>query len=122
LNLSSFRYKMVIAVRTDLRMGRGKIAAQVAHAAISAFEKTRKKHRGWAEAWLSEGQSKIVVKVGSEKDLFRLKDEALNYDLPTALIQDKGLTQVPPNTTTCIGIGPGPAAFIDKFTRDLKLL
>jgi len=113
---------MVIAVRTDLRMGRGKIAAQVAHAAVSALEEARKKHRDWAETWLSEGQSKIVVKVRSEKDLSRLKDEALNYDLPTVLIQDRGLTQVPPITATCVGIGPGPAALIDKFTRDLKLL
>ena len=122
MSLSSFRYKMVVAVRTDLRMGRGKIAAQVAHAAVSALEEARKEHRDWAEAWLSEGQSKIVVKVRSEKDLFRLKDEALNHDLPTVLIQDRGLTQVPPNTATCVGIGPGPAALIDKFTRDLKLL
>lgn len=118
----NFRYKMVIAVRTDLHMGRGKIAAQVAHAAISALEETRRRHHDWAETWLNEGQSKIVVKVKSEEDLLRLKEEALRNGLSIALIQDRGLTQVPPNTTTCLGIGPGPADTLDKFTRDLKLL
>jgi len=122
LNHSNFRYKMVVAVRTDLRMGKGKMAGQVAHAAISTFEEARSKHRDWAEAWLSEGQSKIVVKVRSEKDLFMLRDEALDLDLPTALVQDRGLTQLPPNTTTCVGIGPGPAELIDRVTRGLKLL
>jgi len=113
---------MVVAVRTDLRMGKGKTAVQVAHAAISAFEDAGSKHQDWAEAWLNEGQSKIVVRVRSEKDLFTIRDEALDLDLPTALVQDKGLTQLPPNTTTCVGIGPGPAELIDRITRDLKLL
>jgi len=122
LNRSNFRYKMVVAVRTDLRMGKGKTAAQVAHAAISTFEEARRKHQDWAEAWLNEGQSKIVVRVRSEKDLFTIRDEALDLDLPTASVQDKGLTQLPPNTATCVGIGPGPAELIDRITRDLRLL
>lgn len=122
LSLGEFKYKMVIAVRTDLQMGRGKIAVQVAHAAVSALEEARKEHRDWAEAWLNEGQCKIAVRVRSETDLLRLREEALSLSFPTVLIHDKGLTQVPPNAVTCIGIGPCPAEFVDKLTRHLKLL
>ena len=45
-----FEFKQVIAVRRDLDMGKGKIAVQVAHAAVSAAEEARKKSSGW---WLS---------------------------------------------------------------------
>ncbi len=121
LSPSEFRYKMVIAVRTDLRMGRGKTAAQVAHAAVSALEEARKEHRDWVEAWLSEGQCKIAVKVHSEKELQELKEQAVSLCLPSVLICDRGLTQVPANTTTCIGIGPCPAELVDRLTRQLKL-
>ncbi len=113
---------MVIAIRIDLEMGRGKIAVQVAHAAVSALEEARKEHSGWVEAWLNEGQCKIAVKVRSEKDLLELKEQAVSLGLPFVLIHNKGLTQVLPNTTTCIGIGPCPTEFVDRLTRQLKLL
>lgn len=122
LSLGEFRYKMVIAVRTDLGMGRGKTAVQVAHAAVSALEEARKEHRHWVEAWLNEGQCKIAVKVHSEKDLLKLKEQAVSLDLPSVLIHDRGLTQIPPNTTTCIGIGPCPTEFVDRLTQQLRLL
>jgi PTH2 family peptidyl-tRNA hydrolase len=122
LNLNEFGYKQVIAVRTDLEMGRGKIAVQVAHAAVSAFENVRKKHHEWANAWLAEGQCKIAVKVKSEKDLVTLEETALELGISAVVIRDRGLTQLPPDTATCIGIGPGPTELVDRITRDLKLL
>ena len=45
--------KQVIAARTDLGMGRGKLAAQVAHASLSAYEDTDRKTR---TAWKGSGQ------------------------------------------------------------------
>ncbi len=122
LSPNEFEYKQVVAVRTDLEMGRGKIAVQVAHAAVSAFENVRKKHREWADAWLMEGQCKITVKVKSEKDLVTLEETALDMGISAVIIRDRGLTQLPPDTATCIGIGPGPAELVDRITRDLKLL
>ena len=41
---------------------------------------------------------------------------------PPSALKDMGLTQIPPGTITCIGIGPGPTELIDKVTRHLKLL
>ena len=111
-----------MAVRTDLEMGRGKIAVQVAHASVAALEEGRKKQRGWVEAWLAEGQCKVTVRVSSENDLLNLEDQASKLGIPRAIIRDRGLTQLPPDTATCIGMGPAPANLLDKITRSLKLL
>jgi PTH2 family peptidyl-tRNA hydrolase len=120
--MSEFKYKQVIVIRTDLRMGKGKIAAQASHAAVSGVEEARKRHRAWLNDWLDEGQRKVVVKVNDEADLLQLKEQAAKMRLPCALIYDRGLTQLPPNTLTCISIGPAPNDQVDKITGKLPLL
>jgi len=120
--MSEFRYKQVIAMRTDLGMSKGKIAAQAGHAAVSAAEKTRKRYSSWWKAWLEEGQCKIAVKVDSEQELLELERQAKELGLPCALIHDRGLTELPPNTLTCVGIGPAPSEKVDKITGKLALL
>lgn len=114
--------KQVIVVRRDLRMGAGKTAVQVAHAALLGAEKAKSRHRRWFEAWFEEGQAKIAVKVRSLEELMSLKRKAATLGLPVAQVNDSGLTQLPPGTTTCIAIGPAPAELVDKVTKDLKLL
>ena len=120
--MSEFRYKQVIVFRSDLRLSKGKIAVQAGHAAISAAEEARKRHKEWWEAWMKEGQCKIAVKVRSEKELLELEKQAKDLALPCALIIDRGLTEVPPGTVTCLGIGPAPAEKIDKITGMLPLV
>jgi len=120
--MSDFKYKLVIVVRNDLEMSKGKTATQAGHAAVSAAEEARKHYSKWWSAWLREGQCKIVVKVNSEKELCRLKDEAVEAGLPHALIEDRGLTEIPPGTVTCLGIGPAPADKMDRITGKLSLL
>lgn len=115
-------FKQVIVVRHDLGMGTGKIAAQVAHAAVMGVEKTKKHKRAWFDAWFESGQPKVVVKVLGIEKLMEVRQLAEDLRLPVVQVQDSGLTQIPPGTTTCIGIGPAPAALIDKVTSDLKLL
>jgi len=115
--------KQVIVVRSDLKMGKGKVAAQVAHAALDAAEAARHKHPDWYDSWREQGQAKVVVKSdGGEEALIDLQKQARSLGLPTSLIQDRGLTQVEPGTMTCLGIGPGPSGEIDKVTGKLKLL
>ena len=118
----TFRYKQVIVMRTDLKMSRGKIAAQAGHAAVSAAEEARKKCSGWWKAWIAEGQCKIAVSAESEQELLELKEKAKKTKLPTALIVDRGLTELPPETITCLGIGPAPFIQIDAITGQLPLL
>ena len=43
-------------------------------------------------------------------------------DIPTALIQDAGLTCVPPGTITVLGMGPADSAALDKIVGQLKLM
>jgi len=119
---SEFTYKLAVAVRRDLGMGKGKIAVQVSHAAVTAAEETRKRRPEWWKQWFEEGQRKIVVKVNSESDLDHLKKDAEALGLMATIIHDSGLTQVDPGTPTCVGIGPAPAELVDKITGELPLL
>lgn len=115
-------YKQVIVVRADLKMGKGKTCAQVAHASLSSAEKAMKFEKEWYEAWRREGQKKIVVKVQSEREIFELYEAAKGRGLPCYIVNDAGLTELPPGTTTTLGIGPSPDELVDKLTGDLKLL
>ena len=117
-----FKYKQVIVVRIDLRMSCGKIAAQAAHASLMASEVAKEKKPEWWDQWWEEGQKKVILRVDSEMELLELFKEAEELDLPVAMVVDKGLTEVPPNTRTAIGIGPAPEEIIDRVTGKLKLL
>lgn len=103
-------------------MGKGKVAVQVAHAAVSASEEARKRFTEWWHAWLNEGQCKVAVRVGSEEEIFQLERKSRELRLPFALITDRGLTQIEPGTVTCLGIGPAPSSLIDTITGGLDLL
>lgn len=120
--MSEFRYKQVIVFRSDLRLSKGKAATQAGHASVSAAEEARKYHKAWWGAWMSEGQCKIAVKVKSEKELLELEKQAKELALPNALIIDRGLTEIPPGTVTCLGIGPAPAEKVDRITGKFPLL
>ena len=114
--------KQAIVVRSDLGMGKGKVAAQVAHASLAAAEAAQRMTPEWYDGWKEEGQAKIVLKVNSETALSDLFQKAKSAGLPATLIQDRGLTQIEPGTVTCLGVGPGPDAEIDRITGKLKLL
>lgn len=117
-----FRYKQVIAVRADLGMSPGKLAVQVAHGSVASVERARRSRSEWFNAWLEEGQKKVVVKVAGEKELHELQGLAQGLGLPHALIQDAGLTELPPGTVTVLAIGPAPSGDVDKITGDLPVL
>ncbi|AWR97352.1 peptidyl-tRNA hydrolase [Acidianus sulfidivorans JP7] len=118
--------KMIIIVRTDIKMGKGKIAAQVAHAAVSlvmdVLNSNNSKWKSWLFEWINEGQPKIVVKVETLEELLDRIQKAKINGLPTTIISDAGRTQLEPGTITCGGIGPAEDGQIDAITGDLKLL
>ena len=120
--MGEFEYKQVIVFRSDLKLGKGKIASQAGHAAVSAAQDAYVHHKKWWEAWLFEGQRKIAVKVQSEKELLELEEQAKDLGLPNALIVDRRLTQIPEGTVTYLVIGPAPAEKIDRLTGKLPLL
>ena len=103
-------------------MGKGKLAVQVAHAAVSSAEQARKHKPSWYESWIHENQAKICVKVDCERELRVLKGRIDEAGIPNSLIQDAGLTHLEPGTTTCLGIGPLPTDVADRYTGELKLV
>jgi PTH2 family peptidyl-tRNA hydrolase len=115
-------YKLVVAVREDLNLSKGKLAVQVAHAAVTAALEAKAYHPKWFHAWMEEGQKKVVVGARDLEELLDLRRKALEMKLPAALIEDAGLTELPPGTTTCLGVGPGPNHLVDAVTGQLKLI
>jgi peptidyl-tRNA hydrolase, PTH2 family len=112
--------KLVLVVRTDLEMGRGKIAAQVAHAAVTAALGGLGTAR--LRRWLADGQPKVVLRAAGEDELAALAGRAAAAGLAVDLVRDAGLTQVPAGTVTCCAIGPDDAGPIDAVTGSLALL
>jgi PTH2 family peptidyl-tRNA hydrolase len=110
--------KQAIVARTDLGMGTGKLAAQVAHASLSAHEDADERTR---KAWKGEGQKKVVLKGSGESQLFELADKAERKGIPNAVIRDAGHTQLDPGTATTVAIGPGEDELVDRVTGDLSL-
>jgi len=116
-------HKMIFVVRTDLAMGKGKIAAQCAHAAVMCYQKAMVMDPENLELWEATGCAKICLKTeGDEKALQELQGKAQALKLVFAIVKDGGHTQVAAGTLTVLGIGPAPVAEIDKVTGSLKLL
>lgn len=111
--------KQVIVVDELLRLPRGKLAAQVAHASISAFLKASPDAQ---ISWLSHGMPKVILQCDGAVALDELGARAAKHGIPAALIRDAGKTVVVPGTATCIGIGPAPESAIDKLTAQLALV
>jgi peptidyl-tRNA hydrolase len=111
--------KQVIVVNEALRLPRGKLAAQVAHAAIEACITAGEETK---QAWLASGMTKIVLQVNQEADLISLYNLALSRNIPAGLISDAGRTVIPAGTVTCLGLGPASDHEIDALTGQLKLL
>jgi PTH2 family peptidyl-tRNA hydrolase len=122
--------KQVIAVRDDLGMNRGKIAAQAAHASMLFLLDGLRDRRSWSAAeslWLSGhiessgrrygGMKKVVVKVPDEASLRDLEARAETSGLTVKTVIDATL-----KCATCCAIGPDDEEKIDCVTGSLALL
>jgi len=117
-----FDYKMVIVTRKDLQLSSGKLAAQVAHAAVACALETKKNNSRWFKKWMMEGGKKAVVKVETVNDFFPLKEKAHLLNIASVVVTDAGHTEIPAGTKTVLGVGPAPSNLIDQVTGELPLL
>ncbi len=113
------QYKQVIIIRNDLKLPKGKLAAQVAHASVEALLKSDKDD---INEWKKQGMKKIILKVDNKEQLLKYKTISEDNNLITALITDAGKTVVEPGTITCLGIGPDNEEKIDKISGKLKMV
>ncbi len=116
-------YKQVIVFNSDIlrKVGKGKLAAQVAHASLGALREAERIRPGLVRAWERRGAKKVVVKAPKDVLIERYEIAKLR-GLPCYLVRDAGHTQLPPGTITALGIGPAPEKRVDQITGDLKLL
>ncbi len=111
--------KQAIIARQDLKLPKGKMAAQCAHASVEAVLRSDKNK---VNEWRKDGMAKIILKVKDLKELQKYNQIAKDFGLVTALITDAGRTTVEPGTVTVCAIGPDDDEKIDKITKELKLL
>ena len=111
--------KQVIVVNRSLVLPKGKLAAQVAHAAVGAFVAASAQAQA---AWLHAGMPKIVVYAADADTLLDLEAIARARQIPTCLVHDAGRTVIPAGTITCLELGPSPADVLDRLTGALPLV
>ena len=118
--------KMVFLVRQDLKMGSGKIAAQVAHAAIglydNIFESNNYYQKNALDYWLNLGQKKVVLKADNLEIMLEVVKKCKESKLQYCMITDAGHTQIPAGSITVLGIGPDTSEKINKITGSFKLM
>ena len=118
--------KMVFLVRQDLKMKAGKIAAQVAHAAIGLYDDiifgNDIYQKEALDYWVNYGQKKIVLRIPNLDTMMNAYKQCKKESIATCLITDAGLTQVEPLSKTVLGIGPDKSEKINKITGTFKLM
>ena len=113
--------KLVLVINNDLKMGKGKIAAQAGHASVTATLKSGEHRPATLDSWLKSGQKKVCLK-SSYDDLIELESKAKANGIQTVRITDAGKTQIPSGSLTVIAFGPDNEDILHGLTGHLKLL
>ncbi|KAJ7783545.1 peptidyl-tRNA hydrolase PTH2-domain-containing protein [Mycena maculata] len=114
--------KLVLIVRTDLKMAPGKTSAQCGHATLACYKTLVKRNPKLVQHWERTGQAKIALKATSEKQLLELESLAKSLNLCARSVHDGGLTQVELGTRTVLAVGPAPVELVNRVTGKLRLL
>ncbi|KAK3815221.1 MAG: peptidyl-tRNA hydrolase PTH2-domain-containing protein [Benniella sp.] len=114
-------FKMVLVIRSDLNMGKGKAAAQCCHATLANYKELLQKSPQTLKRWERRGQAKVTLKVDNEDDMLMLQVQARSLGLAANSIRDAGRTQIAAGSRTVLAVGPGPISVINSVTGQLKL-
>lgn len=127
LNLVPGDVKMVLVVRQDLKMGKGKAAAQCSHATLALYKKITNPtspafNPEMVQRWeYGNGQAKITLQVPNQEEMDMLFAQALSLGVNAYIVHDAGRTQIAAGSATVLGLGPAPKAVLDEITGLLKL-
>ncbi|MCS5583087.1 MAG: peptidyl-tRNA hydrolase Pth2 [Pseudomonadales bacterium] len=113
---------MAIITRADLKLSKGKLAAQAAHAAVDAALTSSKVATKQLADWRNNGARKIVVVARNLEHLKRIYGEARVDGLVAEMITDAGHTEIPAGTVTVVAIGPAERDEVDAIIGSLPLL
>lgn len=143
--MSSYKSKQVIVMRRDLKMRKGKIAAQAGHACVEAVLMALAREgrldqvrvtpdQSWVylddevseptplSNWFDAGVAKICVYVDSEDALLDLAVRGRELGFVCALVRDAGHTEFHGEPTyTCLAFEPLSPEQIDPLTGELPL-
>lgn len=126
--------KQIILVRKDIKMPKGKLAAQVAHASLAPILQLFREGNMWyqddtfasreecIDDWLNGSFTKVCLGVPNLQAMLDIHATIEMTEIPHSLILDEGRTIFKEPTYTCCGIGPWYSEQIDEITGDLKLL
>ncbi len=138
-----YKAKMMIVMRRDLKMRKGKIAAQAGHACIDAILMALQKENRMNDFemtsegitlkntdrpntplsdWFQYGCAKVCVYVDSEEALLDIAKKAQEKGIIASVITDAGMTEfhgIP--TKTCLALEPLIAEVADELTGTLPL-
>lgn len=114
--------KMVLVVQGDLKMGRGKVAAQCSHGTLAAYRQAQQHTPSLLQAWEDTGQTKVVLKVDTEEEMLKVVEDAKRKGVPVVSVRDAGRTQVASGSLTVVAVGPAKLKDVDSVTGHLRLL
>jgi peptidyl-tRNA hydrolase, PTH2 family len=118
LNLMELNYKMYIIVNNDLKMGKGKLCAQVGHAVAAWTRRLEKSPTDAYHKWLRHLEPKIVLK----GDQTIITDLRKKYPHQTEIVIDAGKTQIAPGSLTVLAFAPTHIQNAPPELKNLKLL
>ncbi|ODV67835.1 peptidyl-tRNA hydrolase [Hyphopichia burtonii NRRL Y-1933] len=119
--------RMTLVVRQDLKMGKGKAAAQCLHAALALYKKiTNPESEAYnpemVNRWeYANGQAKITLQVPNQEEMDTLFAQAMSLGVNCYIVHDAGRTQIAAGSATVLGLGPAPKLVLDEITLELKL-
>ena len=141
----TYKSKQMIVMRRDLKMRKGKIAAQAGHACVEAtlmalvrenrLDQVRVTESGnWVyleddgsestplTRWFDKGVAKVCVYVDGEEALLEVAEKGRELGFAVALVRDAGFTEFHGEPTyTCLAFEPLAPEQIDPITGDLPL-
>lgn len=119
--------RMTLVVRQDLKMGKGKAAAQCSHATLALYKKITNSESDaynpeMVKRWeYGNGQAKITLQVPNQEEMDILFAQAISLGVNAYIVHDAGRTQIAAGSATVLGLGPAPKQVLDQITGNLKL-